>query len=443
MLHLPFRLLWLFALQLILISGCDLNRVCVRSEQRYMPVAYCCKFASGYCQATCYRTELQTFCVESVCKTGYVMNSDGKCVSLEQARTTSSPACEGGQRRQDGECTISDQGNFRETQSSRPPPSHPTEKKSTPLLLNEKIGFIDRKGHFISPPAYDSAREFSEGRAVVGKMTDGKWPSDTCWYQIIDKSGKAIRSEGCPHMSRFGNGLAPGSIKQQLGNVGYLDRNGHFVIPPRFLLGHEFHEGLASISIVNSKVPYLCGYIDPAGHEVIAPDKYMICGDFSGGLAFVAEKFGGKIGYIGRNGQLRIPLEFNDAGPFGDGLAYVSTGEKAGFINAEGQFVIKPTIILKQYTKYAPLFSEGLAAIFTSTTTVGFINKSGELVIPAIYSNAGVFREGLAPAAIKSPDGKYLWGYIHKNGSWAIKPQFSVATPFSEGVAAVGIVKSR
>ena len=41
------------------------------------------------------------------------------------------------------------------------------------------------------------------------------------------------------------------------------------------------------------------------------------------------------------------------------------------------------------------IFSEGLAAVRTETGT-GFINKSGEMVVPAVYSSAGDFADGLA-----------------------------------------------
>lgn len=61
----------------------------------------------------------------------------------------------------------------------------------------------------------------------------------------------------------------------------------------------------------------------------------------------------------------------------------------------------------------------------------GFINKKGEMVIPAKFDKAGDFSDGLAAAY----DGG--WGYIDPSGAWAIQPQFDKAKSFDHGVALV------
>ena len=49
----------------------------------------------------------------------------------------------------------------------------------------------------------------------------------------------------------FAGGLAPAKLN---GRLGYLDRNGNFATPPRFLAAAPFNEGLAATAVAK-KVP--------------------------------------------------------------------------------------------------------------------------------------------------------------------------------------------
>lgn len=67
----------------------------------------------------------------------------------------------------------------------------------------------------------------------------------------------------------------------------------------------------------------------------------------------------------------------------------------------------------------------------------GYIDTSGKMVIPAKFTNAGLFKEGLAPVENASLGGPISWGYINTKGSYVIKPQFYKAEPFSDGMGKV------
>ena len=64
----------------------------------------------------------------------------------------------------------------------------------------------------------------------------------------------------------------------------------------------------------------------------------------------------------------------------------------------------------------------------------GFIDKSGNVVVPCKYGNAWSFSEGLAAVEI---DGK--WGFIDKSGNVVVPCKYHAARSFSEGLAAVRI----
>lgn len=63
---------------------------------------------------------------------------------------------------------------------------------------------------------------------------------------------------------------------------------------------------------------------------------------------------------------------------------------------------------------------------------LGYIDRTGAIVIEPQYRSADDFAEGLAPVRL---EGSY--GYIDPDGKMVIEPQFDYATPFSEGLALV------
>lgn len=62
----------------------------------------------------------------------------------------------------------------------------------------------------------------------------------------------------------------------------------------------------------------------------------------------------------------------------------------------------------------------------------GYMDTTGQIVIPAMYDDAGIFSEGLAAVL---QDGR--WGYVDRQGKTAIPPAFKSAWAFSEGRARV------
>lgn len=75
--------------------------------------------------------------------------------------------------------------------------------------------------------------------------------------------------------------------------------------------------------------------------------------------------------------------------------------------------------------------SEGMI-LFRSGDKYGFAGADGTAVIGPRFSDAGLFREGLAQVKL---DGG--WGFIDMAGRFAVEPRFEDALFFSEGLAAV------
>jgi len=138
-----------------------------------------------------------------------------------------------------------------------------------PVRQKGKWGFMDTAGKIKLPAIYESAENFHEGLAVVGKKDkDGET------YEVyINKTGKELAG-----------------------------------IKASYLNASEFKEGFAF---------YHKGYSDPiryinkAGKEIFKSesDDFFDHGDFSNGLAAVPNKEG-VYGYINTKGELVIPYQF-------------------------------------------------------------------------------------------------------------------------------------
>jgi len=79
-----------------------------------------------------------------------------------------------------------------------------------------------------------------------------------------------------------------------------------------------------------------------------------------------------------------------------------------------------------------------LRPISRSLTWYGYMDTTGQIVIPMKFKNAMHFSEGLAAVEV---DGK--WGYIDRKGQTVIPPQFHKAREFKQGRAKVEVEPDR
>ena len=108
-------------------------------------------------------------------------------------------------------------------------------------------------------------------------------------------------------------------------------------------------------------------------------------------------------------------------------------------VTHEHGFKLNGTIVIPATNHYTELrFSEGLVAAMTTKGKWGFLDKTGSMVIPAIYNQASQFKEGLAKVKIKS---KY--GFIDKTGALVIPAIYDDARSFSNETAEVSLKKRK
>jgi hypothetical protein len=177
-------------------------------------------------------------------------------------------------------------------------------------------------GNLVIPPQFDFALSFAEGLAPV-------LVGDKVGY--VDRTGRMVIEPQFDSAFDFSEGLAPVQVD---GKVGYIGHNAEMVIAPQFERAREFSGGLAAVTKEGKEV-----YIDASGAVVIDAPDFANAGDFAEGLAAV--KIGEGIGYIDQLGAVVIEPVFEQAEPFRDGMAVVQTDDLWGVIASDGTWLLQ------------------------------------------------------------------------------------------------------
>jgi hypothetical protein len=133
----------------------------------------------------------------------------------------------------------------------------------------------------------------------------------------------------------------------------------------------------------------------------------------------------GMWGFINAEGEVVIKPLYDSVGFFSEGLAQARLDGKWGYIDTSGKMIIPPAFT------YADYFTEGLAVVGEGAG-LGYIDRKGNWAIPAQFDEAMAFRQGRARVRRM-----HQWGFIDNKGKVVIPFQYEDAYDFSEDVAAV------
>ncbi len=275
-----------------------------------------------------------------------------------------------------------------------------------PYRKGSKWGFCDSEKNILIEPKYDEAYPFVEGMSLV-KLNDK--------HGFINRTGQEIIEIRYDDANHFSEGLAMACLDD---SFGYLDKNGREVIDFDYGKASNFSEGLAYADWDNDFNSYGGLFINKSGEEVFEIIHYFIS-DFTEGLCCVMSD--DQYGFINKAGETVISLIYDNASPFSEGLARVIKDRKIGFINKKGKKVHE--------IKYsnASDFIGGIALVEYEQRKF-FINKLGdEISIPSLkkYDDMDYFDNELI--RVKTSTGNYLrgkFGFINKSGNEVIPVKY-------------------
>jgi len=348
------------------------------------------------------------------------------------------------------------------------------------VIRNEvgKYGIIDIRGDIIIPCIWDFLLYLSEDGFVIACKT---YKKDNL-FKVYDLrlKGKVIPGFSQYKTLFFRNGF----MRVWNGeHWGYLREDDfEYNVEFRYDNAEDFFDGYALVEIDKKKL------IIDSTFKVIyeSNDKYEIISSFHQELAKVKDKQTNKYGFINLKGQLVIPCIFRDADDFSEGLCavYNDIGYNAflGFINKNGKVVIpvefeandkwdnkymKRLHMFKDgyinvkkningriyetlieingkplpgfgwvYEKVSP-FKEGFAK-YKLNGKYGFLNKKGQVVVPAKYEYATDFHNGYASVQM-NVDGTMKWGCINHDGVEVVPCIYDNRTVIENGIALVSL----
>jgi WG containing repeat len=208
------------------------------------------------------------------------------------------------------------------------------------VAVGDRHGFMDENCRLVVPPRFDEAFDFTEGLAAV--ESEGKWG-------YIDKSGKFAIPPQFAGAGQFSDGLAGVRFDERTPLWGFIDKTGRKVIEPRVSSPFQFREGLVEFyGEKDSILGVPRGYLDRSGKLTIALHEEgkrleFVVGFFDGlaRVSMAVQHEDGSIGqlmwgYIDHSGKWALPLAFEGAGDFHEGLAPVTEHSIWGFIDKTG-----------------------------------------------------------------------------------------------------------
>lgn len=131
-----------------------------------------------------------------------------------------------------------------------------------------------------------------------------------------------------------------------------------------------------------------------------------------------------KFGFIDESGKPVVPMIYDYAAEFKDGLATVKKADKYGFIDKTGSLVV-PLI----YDETGFYFREGSVRMKLNGKW-GFLDTKGNTIVPFIYDEVKFFRGGMA--AVRTG---YKWGFVDKTGTVVIAIKYDKQFEFNQGSA--------
>ena len=282
--------------------------------------------------------------------------------------------------------------------------------------FSQKYGFIDSAMNDVIPCIYDSATDFGKGKALVKK--NGK-------YGIIDTLGRDLVP--CEYESidgeYMGNYYSPYSAVLSIDNYAWVTRDG--IMGVYSIDTHHYepmtgywadYRGLVKkyIRIYSKEAGGGSGLAFRNGKVALALRKGQTVGSYITNRRIKLSR-DGKYGFLDSSLNIVIPLVYDNAQDFREGLAAAKLHGNWGYIDTAGKLVVNVCY------DTANEFRNGIA-IVRRDGKYGAINKKGVEVIPCIYDGVVSdpfyhYDQERCTAGIFPVKQDKKWAFIDTNGN--------------------------
>jgi len=283
---------------------------------------------------------------------------------------------------------------------------HPDSENLVGFILDDKVGWADGKGSVVIEPKIPGSLLNKSSTESHGTHKFGFFEgiatiigSDVFKQTYVDTSGKIIRNvsdamrvnhlfmmilvtdkekEGCYNILTgekkydscldfdFGIAVLVGGL------WGFVNDKDNIIIEPKFEDIHSY-----GTNLYPAKISGKWGAIDKTGNFIIQPEFDDVRMNSSSDLILV--KKNKKFGYVDSKGNMKITPKFDSATDFHDGLAKVELDGFIGFVNENGEYLIKPRFDKTEYD-IEDKFVHHLVLFNKDGWNKGYINKSGKVI---------------------------------------------------------------
>lgn len=238
----------------------------------------------------------------------------------------------------------------------------------------ERKGLINASGEFVAELNNDIYGVWSFRNGVARCIGENNK------YGLVDENGSMVLPLVYSNITSDG---AMGFIVQDtLGNMGYVNNRGEFIVPCIYDDVNGFNEGMMVVATQNK-----CGYVDTLGNWVI-DSLYDDARGFGDGLARVQNN--GNWMFINKKGNVIESLKYDEIlTGFHNNRAFVKRNGSICMINRKG-------LIIKQIEVDSVYGFRDSYSTFKRNGKYGMLDTNGNVFIEAKYDELSHYKEGFA-----------------------------------------------
>lgn len=298
-------------------------------------------------------------------------------------------------------------------------------------------GVLNSLGEEIIYCKYDSIVQYSDGKLLVEFLgedgilnLDGKWEilPQNKEMEIVDPLRYLVRSPYGSYVAYYPETkdfTAEYFLYRHEGRYlektldakfGLLDEEGKRVIYPEFDEISELQED--SIYYARSEKEY--SFITKSGKIMNEHDaRFEAINNMT--EEFIGVKIDGKWGFVDINGKLRVSNQYENVGPYNEGLAPIKVLGRWGYINKREDLVVQPS-----YDSVYQ-FKKGICKV-VKKGKFGLINAEGNITLECIYDDITRLKTG---GFLTKKGGKF--GLASEKGRLLILPRFDSMADLDNG----------